>query len=338
MTMWKKILFIGCPCINGLNSLVANGLFINDLSMHDYSRDLMITSSQYDMEEKMTKLLLERKETFLASNAEKTEKLKTSNEEIAKGWIPHQVNLRYEEPNVTKVEFAPILMARLDKMEQMSRKSDPVDLIDLLDDISRVFDHLVETIGVLNVETVEGLLAVADYTACLRDETLVDKIATLALDLSHAAQAAFREPNRGKPLKFRVSVVAGPVVAAVIGKKLSKFGIFGTTVSDADRMLDFCSPGKIIIDKNLKTMMHPAYKFSTVTSNANLDCLYVEEKVNHISISVIPVLHAYSSFKAATRKNLLAGIANDEDAVNDLEDNKVEVVDWKKCSHACNIL
>ena len=47
MPMWKKILFIGSPIIENLPNLVRNGLFINDLSMHDYSRDLMITSSQY---------------------------------------------------------------------------------------------------------------------------------------------------------------------------------------------------------------------------------------------------------------------------------------------------
>ena len=47
MSMWKKILFIGCPVINDLNSLVQNSLYIQDLSMHDYSRDIMITKSQY---------------------------------------------------------------------------------------------------------------------------------------------------------------------------------------------------------------------------------------------------------------------------------------------------
>ena len=47
MTMWKKIFFIGVPVMDGLGNLVANGLFINDLSMHDYSRDLMIASCQY---------------------------------------------------------------------------------------------------------------------------------------------------------------------------------------------------------------------------------------------------------------------------------------------------
>ena len=47
MPMWKKIFFIGCPVLDGLPNLVANSLFINDLSMHDYSRDIMISSSQY---------------------------------------------------------------------------------------------------------------------------------------------------------------------------------------------------------------------------------------------------------------------------------------------------
>ena len=328
MPMWKKIMFIGCPIIDGLRDLVANGLFINDLSMHDYSRDLMITSSQYLMEEKMTKQMVESNSLWLEKAAKKQAKLETSNEEMSKGWIPSQINLIPEKPNVDKLEFAPILMARIDRMDVMTKKSDPIDLIDLLDNIARAFDHLADTIGVMRVETADDFLAISDFTAGLKEQTQIERIATLALDLQHAGQGAFREPNRGRQIKFRISIMAGPVVAAVVGKALPKFCLFGPTMNDVERMLDFCSSGKIIIDKNLKQLMHPAFKFSAVISHPKLDCLYVEEKVNHISVSVIPILHAYSSFKAATRKKLL-GIEDDDSAVSELDDvgyNGVDVV------------
>ena len=35
---WSLMLFLACPIMKGLNNLVWSGLFINDLSMHDYSR------------------------------------------------------------------------------------------------------------------------------------------------------------------------------------------------------------------------------------------------------------------------------------------------------------
>ncbi len=46
MEAWKRILFLGCPIINGTYDLVDNGLFLNDLSIHDHSRDMVITNTQ----------------------------------------------------------------------------------------------------------------------------------------------------------------------------------------------------------------------------------------------------------------------------------------------------
>ena len=35
---WKMILFLGTPVMPDLEAMVHTGLFINDLSMHDFSR------------------------------------------------------------------------------------------------------------------------------------------------------------------------------------------------------------------------------------------------------------------------------------------------------------
>jgi guanylate cyclase, other len=38
MEDWKMIMYLGTPVMPDLNSLICTGLFINDLSMHDFSR------------------------------------------------------------------------------------------------------------------------------------------------------------------------------------------------------------------------------------------------------------------------------------------------------------
>ena len=35
---WEQMLFLACPIMKDLNNLIWTGLFVNDLSMHDYSR------------------------------------------------------------------------------------------------------------------------------------------------------------------------------------------------------------------------------------------------------------------------------------------------------------
>lgn len=38
MDNWRMIMFLGTPVMPDLNSLINTGLYINDLSMHDFSR------------------------------------------------------------------------------------------------------------------------------------------------------------------------------------------------------------------------------------------------------------------------------------------------------------
>ena len=35
---WNQMLFLACPIMNDLSNLMWSGLFVNELSMHDYSR------------------------------------------------------------------------------------------------------------------------------------------------------------------------------------------------------------------------------------------------------------------------------------------------------------
>ena len=46
MKEWEQMLFLACPMMKDLNNLVWSGLFINDLSVHDYSRDIMLATTQ----------------------------------------------------------------------------------------------------------------------------------------------------------------------------------------------------------------------------------------------------------------------------------------------------
>jgi guanylate cyclase len=38
MDSWRMMMYLGTPVMPDLNSLITTGLYINDLSMHDFSR------------------------------------------------------------------------------------------------------------------------------------------------------------------------------------------------------------------------------------------------------------------------------------------------------------
>ena len=48
---WNTMLFLCSPIINNVEGLQFAGLFINDLAMHDFSRDLLLTGKMSYLED-----------------------------------------------------------------------------------------------------------------------------------------------------------------------------------------------------------------------------------------------------------------------------------------------
>lgn len=57
MADWNVVMFLCSPAISNVEQLASSGLFICDLSMHDFSRDLLLASSQQSNELKESILL-----------------------------------------------------------------------------------------------------------------------------------------------------------------------------------------------------------------------------------------------------------------------------------------
>ena len=58
---WNQMLFLACPIMKDLSNLMWSGLFVNELSMHDYSRDIMLATSQASIEMKMALSIAEKR-------------------------------------------------------------------------------------------------------------------------------------------------------------------------------------------------------------------------------------------------------------------------------------
>ncbi len=115
---WSLMLFLACPIMKGLNNLIWSGLFINDLSMHDYSRDIMLANAQQDMEAGLQKMQLNKKIALTKSNEDKAAALKKHNDELGYMFLPTQVSvdiIHGKDPKEmsTKVDRAALLMVEL---------------------------------------------------------------------------------------------------------------------------------------------------------------------------------------------------------------------------------
>ena len=67
--------------------------------------------------------------------------------------------------------------------------------------------------------------------------------------------------NLEQPLKVRIGIHTGPVVAGVLGQKRSIFDLWGDTVNVASRLESAAAPNTILVSKPIYEALHTQYPF-----------------------------------------------------------------------------
>ncbi|NCA10720.1 hypothetical protein EBR56_02740, partial [bacterium] len=132
----------------------------------------------------------------------------------------------------------------------------PREVVDLLDEIFARFDRLALTTGVEKIKTIgDAWMAVAGLPEPRPDHAAA--AAGLALDLQ-STFAAFAD-RRGLPLRLRVGMHSGPVVAGVIGRGRPAYDLWGDTVNLASRMESHAEPGGIQVSATTAALLGDAF-------------------------------------------------------------------------------
>merc|ERR1712045_28949 len=85
------MIFLACPMMPDLNNLVWSGLFIKDLSTHDYSRDIMLATTQEKIQMKMTLQTMEEKSAKLDEQQKKLAEVMKKSDDIIAQILPKSV-------------------------------------------------------------------------------------------------------------------------------------------------------------------------------------------------------------------------------------------------------
>ena len=88
---WDQMLFLACPVMKDLNNLIWCGLFINELSMHDYSREIMLATSQEQIEMRMTLANAETRANQMNAQLKKIDDIVKKTDELLYQMIPRNV-------------------------------------------------------------------------------------------------------------------------------------------------------------------------------------------------------------------------------------------------------
>jgi class 3 adenylate cyclase len=173
------------------------------------------------------------------------ERLKQSNQPIADGFS-----------SVT------VLFADVVGFTALSERMPPADLVRVLNDLFSQFDQLAERHGLEKIKTIgDCYMAVAGIPTPRADHA--HAVAEMALSMQSALASFDPGVPDAPPLKIRVGLNSGPVVAGVIGIRKFIYDLWGDTVNVASRMESHGIAGQIQVSEATHALLKSDYVFES---------------------------------------------------------------------------
>ncbi|HKX74501.1 MAG TPA: adenylate/guanylate cyclase domain-containing protein [Acidimicrobiia bacterium] len=170
--------------------------------------------------------------------------------------IAARLRLRPEEVIAERFEQASVLFADVVDFTPLSAGLSPEELVAMLNEIFTDFDALAEKHGVEKIKTVGDSYMVAAGVPTPRSDH-AQALAEMALDIQ-----AYSASNRWRveqPLRFRIGINSGPVVAGVIGRRKFIYDLWGDVVNTASRMESHGVPGTIQLTEATYLLLRDQY-------------------------------------------------------------------------------
>ncbi len=149
-----------------------------------------------------------------------------------------------------------VLFADICDFTPISEQLPPEQVVELLQRLFVEFDRLVERHGVEKIKTIGDAYMVAGGLPTPRPDHAA-AVADLALAMAEAA-ARFRTPD-GRPIRLRIGLHSGPVVAGVIGLRKFSYDLWGDTVNVASRMESHGVPGAVTVSRATRDLLGDAF-------------------------------------------------------------------------------
>ena len=163
--------------------------------------------------------------------------------------LPREIAAILKEDNQTiadQYEAVSVLFADVVGSTALAVRLPPRTLVDVLNDAFSYFDSLVDKYGIEKIRTIGDNYMVASGVPHPRHDH-AQALANLALEMNE--YVATHDVLGDMPLRFRIGMNVGPLVAGVIGHKKFHYDIWGDAVNTASHMESHGVPGKIQITR-----------------------------------------------------------------------------------------
>merc|ERR1712038_559797 len=263
MKEWDCMLFLACPMLPKLENLIWTGLFVNDLSMHDYSRDIMLATTQEQIQMKMLLDAAEKKAAQLESQQKKLGEIMKKSDDLISQMLPKKVaddlaKGKSNEEVCEAYEMVTMLFSDIVTFTVICSHLKPLQVVMFLNNLYTLFDFLVDQNQVYKVETIgDAYLIVAGCPVKATNHAL--KICDMAFDMMDGI-SMLKDPGTGKDVQMRIGCHSGPVVAGIVGLKMPRYCLFGLNVGLTEKFESNSQPMKIHVSEPCKQLLSAQYK------------------------------------------------------------------------------
>merc|ERR1719228_2301950 len=263
MKEWDAMLFLACPMLPKLENLIWTGLFVNDLSMHDYSRDIMLATTQEQIQMKMLLDAAEKKAAQLESQQKKLGEIMKKSDDLISQMLPKKVaddlaKGKSNEEVCEAYEMVTMLFSDIVTFTVICSHLKPLQVVQLLNNMYTLFDFLCDQNAVYKVETIgDAYLIVAGCPVKAANHAI--KICDMAFDMMDGI-SMLKDPSNGEPIHMRIGCHSGPVVAGVVGLKMPRFCLFGINVGLTEKFESNSKPDQIHISETCQGLLSGQYK------------------------------------------------------------------------------
>ena len=151
-----------------------------------------------------------------------------------------------------------VLFADVVEFTPFAAHETPARIVAVLNEVFGSFDTLAERRGLEKIKTIgDAYMVVAGAPEPRADHAAV--IVDMALAM-HAVAGI--EPSPGRPLRLRIGIASGPVVAGVIGHRKFSYDVWGHAVNLASRMESTGVPGTIQVAASTWHLCGDRYPFT----------------------------------------------------------------------------
>jgi len=152
---------------------------------------------------------------------------------------------------------ASVLFADIVEFTRWSSDLEPEDLLRALNAVFAELDRIASDHGIIRIKTIGDAYMAASGVPD-RTEIHLERMADAALAIRDRFGAGIDEVP---PLRLRIGVAAGPLVAGVIGEKRSSYDLWGDVVTTASRMAAQGVPGEIQVPGDVVERLRGRFRF-----------------------------------------------------------------------------